>query len=337
MREVLMLRGAHRILQQNAGVRPGELVLIVTDFEKASLATILASAAMSLGAEPLVVTMLPRTVDGQEPPPAVAASLMHADVVCSLVAKSITHTHAIKAALAGGARVVGLTAFVEDQLIGGGIDADFEALTPLCRRVGALLAEATAARVTTPAGTALTMSLEGRPGNVHRGIVRNPGEFTTVPNAESSTSPVEGTADGTIVADASLPYYDIGLLQEPIVMQVKRGMITELTGGSQARVIAAMMAAQKDPNVYNIAQLSFGLNPKCRIRGVMLDDEGAYGTCHIGIGTSIMLGGEVKTPMHYDVLMWKPTLELDGKVVLRDGDWLLPEADAARAMLITGC
>ena len=43
-----------------------------------------------------------------------------------------------------------------------------------------------------------------------------------------------------------------------------------------------MMAAQNDPNVYKIAQLVFGLNSKCIKSGVMLDDEGVYGTADIG-------------------------------------------------------
>ena len=80
---------------------------------------------------------------------------------------------------------------------------------------------------------------------------------------------------------------------------------------------------QDDPNVYNIAQLSFGLNPRCRMQGIMLEDEGVYGTSHIGIGTSSLLGGTVKAKMHFDVIMWTPTLTLDGQVVLRDGNWLV--------------
>jgi len=53
------------------------------------------------------------------------------------------------------------------------------------------------------------------------------------------------------------------------------------------------------------------------------NDEGVYGTSHIGIGTSSLLGGTVKAKMHYDVIMWSPTLTLDGEVVLRDGIWLM--------------
>jgi leucyl aminopeptidase (aminopeptidase T) len=51
----------------------------------------------------------------------------------------------------------------------------------------------------------------------------------------------------------------------------------------------------------------------------MLNDEGVYGSMHIGIGTSSNLGGGVKAPTHFDLVMYHPTLELDGKVILKEG------------------
>ena len=53
--------------------------------------------------------------------------------------------------------------------------------------------------------------------------------------------------------------------------------------------------------------------------GIMLEDEGVISTAHIGIGTSITLGGVVKAPTHYDLLMWNPRIEVDGRVIV-DGD-----------------
>jgi leucyl aminopeptidase (aminopeptidase T) len=54
--------------------------------------------------------------------------------------------------------------------------------------------------------------------------------------------------------------------------------------------------------------------------GVMLEDEGVCGSLHVGIGTNITFDGKIKTPIHYDLLMWDYTLELDGKVVIERGD-----------------
>ncbi|MBW3633442.1 MAG: leucyl aminopeptidase [Chloroflexi bacterium] len=326
------LPNARRVLEHSGSLQAGERVVIVTDYEKITLAEIVAGAARTITGEVNLLVMVPRELDGEEPPEAIGAAMRHADLVVSLVARSITHTSAVMGALETGARALMLTAFTEAMLLGGGIEYDFRAHRPFCRRVADLLAGANTARLTTPAGTDLRMDLTGRPGNAHAGYIDGPGQLTTVPNVEASTSPVEGTSRGTIVGDASIPYYDIGLLTEPVRMLVEDGRVTSISGGRQAEQIARQMAEQHDPNVYNIAQLSFGLNPLCRMQGVMLEDEGVYGTSHIGIGTSSLLGGTVKAKMHFDVIMWHPTLELDGEVVLRDGQWLIGADIVANAI-----
>jgi hypothetical protein len=40
---------------------------------------------------------------------------------------------------------------------------------------------------------------------------------------------------------------------------------------------------------------------------------------HIGIGSSITLGGTIKAKTHYDVLMRDATLTIDQEVVLQEG------------------
>jgi 2,5-dihydroxypyridine 5,6-dioxygenase len=65
--------------------------------------------------------------------------------------------------------------------------------------------------------------------------------------------------------------------------------------------------------------MGIGMNPKCRFVGLMLEDEGVLGSIHIGTGTSITLGGTVKARSHYDLIMSKPTLELDGVILVQEG------------------
>jgi leucyl aminopeptidase (aminopeptidase T) len=144
--------------------------------------------------------------------------------------------------------------------------------------------------------------------------------MSPAPNVEANFSPIEGSAEGVIVADASIPYIDIGVLTEPVIATVEKGMITDIEGGHQAKLLADDLKHRNDSQVYNVAELGVGLNPKCIMQGIMLEDEGVFGSVHIGIGTNITLGGNVKAAIHYDLLMYGATIELDGNVVLEKGE-----------------
>jgi leucyl aminopeptidase (aminopeptidase T) len=202
----------------------------------------------------------------------------------------------------------------------GGLLADFVKEKPVCDRFGEYFDKGSVVTITTPAGTNFTANIAGRPGNSHSGIVREPGTFTAVPNIEANISPVEGTSQGTLVIDGAVTNFDIGVVQTPIVYKVKNGVIYEISGGKEAARVDSISKGVNDPAVYNIAQIAIGLNPECKeVNGHMAHDHGAYGRVHIGIGTSSSLGGNVKAPLHYDVVMEKPTMIIDGKVILKDG------------------
>jgi leucyl aminopeptidase (aminopeptidase T) len=318
MKEALMLKGASTILDTCVSVKAGETVFIVTDMVKEGIGQVLAAAAVERGAEVILGIMQPRERAGQEPPRVIAEGMKHADVVLLPVSFSVTHTYAVKEAAAKGARLLVLTDFTEDMLIKGGIEADFRELKPTCKFVADAFARGSRVHVTSPGGTDLRMDITGRRGNALYCIVE-PGEFSTIPTVEANVSPLEGTANGRIVADASVPYLGIGVLDEPIVAEVENGFITRISGGRQAEVLRKDLESHNDRNSFNIAELGVGLNPKCRMCGIMLEDEGVIGTAHIGIGTSITLGGVTKAPCHYDLLMWNPRIEVDG-VCLVDGD-----------------
>ena len=318
MRNVMMAKGAHTVVNRCAGVKPGEHVLIVSEASRMPIAECLAEAVCAAGGEPTIAAMIPRERDGQEPPALIAAAMKAADVFLCVVGKSITHTQAVKEAIAGGSRGLVLTHFSEEMMVRGGIEADFPAIAPVCRGIAKALEGAREVHLTSTYGTDLTYSALGRRGNALYGVVE-PGQFSTIPTIEANVSPLEGTANGTIVANASVPYIGIGVLEEPIVCQVKDGRIISMEGGRQAEMLKRDLDSKNDPNVYNVAEMGMGLNPKCRFCGFMLEDEGVRGSIHIGIGTSITLGGVVKAACHYDLIMTGATVVADGKTLLRDG------------------
>ena len=315
MKDLMMLKGAKTLVDKCTMVKPGENVLVVTDMTKINIAKAIAAVAMDRDAETMVMVMKPRDRAGQEPPEPVAEAMKAADVVFVPVSYSITHTHSVINAAAAGTRLIVMTDFTEEMMSSGGLEADFHELKPVCLGVARKFKDGKHIHLASPGGTDLTMDITARRGNALYCIVE-PGQFSTVPTVEANVSPIEGTTNGRIVVDASIPYLGIGVIEDPITVTVKDGFITNIEGGRQAEILKKDLAGQGDPNAYNIAEIGVGLNPKCRMCGIMLEDEGVISTCHIGIGTSISLGGTVKAPVHYDLLMWAPRVKVDGKIII---------------------
>ena len=214
MKDLLMLKGAKTLVDVATKVQTGEQVLIVTDYAKTDIAKAVASVACDRGGEVMVMSMKPRKRAGEEPPAAVAAAMKKADVVIVPVSYSITHTHAVKDAAAAGARIIVMTDFTPEVMMHGGIEANFDQIKPTCIAVAKALEDANEIHVTSPGGTDLTFKTGGRRGNALYCVVEK-GQFSTIPTIEANTTPIEGTAEGVIVCDASIPYLGIGLVDEP--------------------------------------------------------------------------------------------------------------------------
>jgi leucyl aminopeptidase (aminopeptidase T) len=318
-----MMRGARKLVETCARVQPGESALIVTDDgADPILATLLYEALREKGAKAAIIRTFNGKSDSGEPDPMVIAAMGKADAVFAPVSVSITHTNAVQNYCRNKGRVVALTQWLPQMLAGGGIDADFAAIEPRVMRMAAIWDNGSRVHVRTKAGTDLTLDIEGRLGTPHAktGIVR-PGTFHPVPDIESPVSPV--TAEGLIVCDASIPYLGIGVLDEPVHLEVSNGNVVKISGGWAADRVRDAWDAMNDPNVYNVAELGIGMNPDCRLIGSMLEDEGVATTCHIGVGTSTTLGGTVKAACHYDFIMHEPSIEVDGRLIMDKGDLLV--------------
>ena len=81
-----------------------------------------------------------------------------------------------------------------------------------------------------------------------------------------------------------------------------------------------ILESANDHQVYNIGELGVGLNPKAKLCGLMLEDEGAFGSVHIALGSNADFGGKTKAARHIDLIISKATLILDGQTVLQNGE-----------------
>jgi len=317
---VHLLAGARRVVRVSAGVRAGEQVVIITDVERPpDVATALSVAVAEVGGFPLILTMPPLR-SGDEPLAPVRAAMAAADVILAPTTGALYHSAAIRDAAAAGARFVGLTGCSPDVLLSGGVFADFPSLAGAAYRLTDLLTRANHARVTAPGGTDLSVDLSGRAAVAITGMVREKGERTACPNVEAFIAPLERSAEGVVVVDASASI--AGVLGDPIRLTIKGGRAVEISGGEGVESIRAALEAAGTPDAFTLAEFAFGLNPDGVIRGVIVEDEGVAGTGHVALGSNSFFGGASVASVHLDFVYHSPTVWLDGEIVIQDGEFL---------------
>lgn len=337
-------QGVVDMLRVNMGLKAGERLLVATDvpragdwqtadpsllqemLERAMLARLVADVASEHFAE-CDVALLPFPTTGQngaEPDPASAACFMGADVIIALTTYSLSHTDARQEATKAGARLASMPGFEARMLEPGGpMAADYQQIAADCRVFARLLDAAEVVVVRSPHGTDLRFSLRGRGGNGDDGLYgTGPGDWGNLPAGETYAAPLEGTAEGTLVAPAGW-YPD---LAEDLTLRFEKGQVIEIAGGGAVgdRFRQLLDLDSDDPLHLarrNLAELGIGTNPNACQPDNVLEAEKIKGTVHLAIGDSIHMGGEVESDLHEDFILPSPDLLLDGELVISGGEW----------------
>jgi 2,5-dihydroxypyridine 5,6-dioxygenase len=318
---IMKMSAARKAVQLLGGAEKDMEVLILHDPLTIANVEPLAIAADEVGARVTTMQMTPSKYHGKQLSPVVGEAMKAADLVIGLAYQNIAHTQARLDAQLCGTKVMVLPESDSDNFfLAAGWDADFTALRPEIDAVASALTNAERARVWSKDGTDITMSIAGREGRSLNGFV-NTKDISAGYCLESSLAPVEGTAEGRIVVNASIP--GVALIKKQFVEIIfKKGLAVSIEGGPEAIKFRNLLASFNDPNVYNLGELGLGMNPECTLDGTMLSDESVYGGFQLALGTSAYIGGTCKAAAHYDTVITNACLELDGKKIF-EGDRLL--------------
>lgn len=302
------------------GTKKGEKVLVITDEIKREIGYSIYKNALDLGHFALLVEMKSGKINGEEPSPEVAELMKKFDVVLCPTAKSLTHTNARREASKLGVRIATFPGITKDVMIRG-MNADYKKISKLSIKLKDVLEKGKFVRVTAPAGTDISFSIEGRTSYASKGLFHDKGESGNLPTGETFLAPVEGTSEGVFVVDGSMA--GLGLIKNAnIKIEVEKGYATKITGGVLARKLKKQLDdAGKDGR--NIAEFGIGTNDSARLSGILLEDEKVMGTIHIALGNNVSMGGSVNVPIHLDGVVKKPTVYLDDKIIMKDGKLLI--------------
>ncbi|MEW6622287.1 MAG: aminopeptidase [Bacillota bacterium] len=305
-------------LKNCMGIKKGEQILVVTDTPLYSLGQEFFNAAKELECEALQMNFLPRDNNGEEPPQAVAAAMKDAQVVLLITSKSLSHTRARKEANLAGARIASMPGITEEMILRT-LTIDYGVFQEQAAKLEQILSGGGHVHLTSEAGTDLTFSIEGRKGLIDAGIYTKPGDFGNLPAGEVYVAPVEGTAQGILAVDGSMA--GIGIVDRPIILKVEKGLALEVYGGGAAIKLNGILHKYGD-KARNIAELGIGIHPTAILTGAVLEDEKIQGTVHIALGGNSTIGGTVEVASHLDGIVLKPTLSIDGTLILKSGKFL---------------
>jgi leucyl aminopeptidase (aminopeptidase T) len=310
------LKNAARIAVNNCmGVKKGERVLVITDEPLRKIGLAIWEAAREVSSEAMLLEITSRKSNGEEPPHPVEEFMKKFDVILIPTSRSMTHTKARRDACENGARIATLPGILEDTMKRT-LSADYHKISERSKRLADALQGAKTVKVTTPFGTDITMSVETRKWEIDDGLYLNPGNFGNLPAGEVYIAPLEEKANGVIVVDGAMA--GVGIMKKPLRLVVKDGYATDITGDEKAERLKKMIEPFGKPAT-NLAELGIGTNDKAIICGSVLEDEKVLGTVHMAIGDNKSMGGTVSVQSHLDGILSKPTLQIDGKLIMEDG------------------
>ena len=302
------------------GAKKNEKILVITDELKREIGLSLYENATRLGYFALLVEMKSGKINGEEPSAEVAELMQKFDVVFCPTAKSLTHTDARRAASAKGVRIATFPGITKDVMIRG-MNADYKAISKRTIKLQKILEKGKKIRVIAPAGTDISFEITGRKVIPSKGLFHANGESGNLPTGETFLAPVEGTSNGVFVVDGSMA--GLGLIKNAnIKIEVENGYATKISGGTLANKLRLMLD-KVGKEARNIAEFGIGTNDSAKLSGILLEDEKVMGTIHIALGNNIAMGGSVNVPIHLDGVIKKPTVWMDGKLLMRDGKLLI--------------
>jgi aminopeptidase len=305
---------------------PDDRVLVVTDAQTRPCGEAFFRAAAEHGCEAqlhvLPVDGRPLTVVPSDMP----ALLENVDVVVNALVgdpREVPFRLAWIRAVEGAGRIrLGHSPGIdEDMMLAGPLNVDYARMNALSVRLLDNLNGAETLRITTPAGTELTLNVGGRSfindlkATVHAGA--------NLPCGEIYCAPIETGADGRLVVDGCFGGH--GRVPAPIAIDIVQGRAVDVTCADPEvrRTVVGLM--DTDEGARTIAELGIGLNEGARLTPRMLEAEKSLGTAHIAFGDNDgIAGGQSRSCMHMDYLFTNPTIEAffaagEPRVVLQDG------------------
>lgn len=250
-------------------------------------------------------------------PPSIYNSLGNNDCVI-ILSPNLISERLFEAARQKGTRILllsGATRTFFDQLL----NINFQKVATLSRRIADILSIGKNLTLKSPNGTDVKINLAKTKGTAVTGMAKENGQLTTLPAGEACVA-LSSNIDGDIVLDRICG--QLKALNKTITLKIKNGVITQVKGAQEAeqlrKAIRKFGAAGRKVN-----ELGIGANDQVSFGHSQIGDEKVYGTAHFAIGEYQITKVHGKIIQAIKGVILKPTVCIDGKIILEDGNVLV--------------
>jgi len=328
-----VLEGALKLVRDILKVEEGESVVITADTgSDMDVVEATMQAAKDMKAKPMVIyyPMPPyvgKAADPYLPLKPLESALKNSDVWIEFNKSWLLYSTPWDNVMRENrVRYICLVGMDKDMLIRNIGRVDAKAVLQFQRALGEVTKRTRKMHLTTPAGTDLRFENDPDRPIFMEGDVNGPGDYMLF--GQVDWAPIEESINGTLVFDGSVwPPAELGLLKEPIFMDVEEGKVKKIYGGEEAKIFERWLKSFEDPNMFNIAHISYGCNPGAKLTGNILEDERIWGAVEWGLGNQAesFKGKFGAAKSHTDGICLNPTLTGDGEKIIENGEYVHPE------------
>jgi leucyl aminopeptidase (aminopeptidase T) len=330
-----------KIVEEVFPIKRGENVVITADTTSDwRVVQDTVKAIYAVGATPTLVVHPTTEVATADPPEPVTAALQAADAWIEFNDSYLLYSNAWKKAMQAGVRCFTLGGDVDNlvRMVG---QVSYAVLDNLANKLVELSNKASEIHVTTSLGTDLRARVDpaGSEGHILKGREGSGVSFagsgsTQVPPGQSSFGHVPDSVEGVLVFDGAInPPAEVGVLREPVTLEIIKGRVVRISGGREARTFEKWLKGWNHPGMYEIAHCTYGFNPGVkRCKGEIGHDERVFGCMEFGMGAAW-----AEAPGHTDGTVLEPSVRADDVQLEEEGRYVHPElAELARQLGVAG-
>ena len=327
--------GVKQAVENCLKVKPGESAVIITDAETVEIGSAIKAAIEKITAEVKFFIMEDFGVRPIDSPQAIDDAIKAADVSVyaaqgaegELQSFRMQMLKAIEAnpRLRHG-HMIGIT----PEIMKDGMCSDYNEIRRISRLVYEKVRSAGNIRVTTERGTDFVAEFRPRLRWIISDGDITPGQWKNLPDGEVFTSPF--AVDGTIIIDGCLGDFftrKYGSLEDtPVVVVVENGRVVKESircDNKQLRKELTKYLFEIDENASRIGEFAIGTNTGLtELIYNLLQDEKFPGV-HIAFGSPLpaKTGAKWDSKAHVDGVIISPTIEVDGEVIMDNGEFSL--------------